>query len=91
MIFIQSKPCLSNCSLCIIKPHAIKKKIAGKIIDEILQAGFEISALQMIWFDAGVSEEFYEAYKFLPECKRMIDQLASGPCLALEVRQDNAV
>lgn len=45
----------------------------------------------MIWFDAGVSEEFYEAYKFLPECKRMIDQLASGPCLALEVRQDNAV
>lgn len=65
--------------------------MVGRIIDEILQAGFEISALQMIWFDAGVSEEFYEPYKFLPESKRMIDQLAAGPCVALEVRQDNAV
>lgn len=47
--------------------------------------------MQMAWLDPAVSEEFYEVYKFLPEAKRMIDQLSSGPCVALEVRQDDAV
>jgi nucleoside-diphosphate kinase len=47
--------------------------------------------MQMIWFDHAASQEFHEAYKFLPEQKKMIDQMASGPAIALEVRQDNAV
>jgi len=42
--------------LCIIKPHIVKNKQAGKIIDAILSAGFEISAMQMIWFDAEVAQ-----------------------------------
>lgn len=33
---------LNNCSLCLIKPHAIA--FAGQIIDRILDEGFEISA-----------------------------------------------
>ena len=89
--YLKSQPFLTNCTLCIIKPHIVKKKQVGLIINEILEAGFEISAMQMIWLDPAVAQEFYEVYKFLPECKRMIDQLSSGPCIALEVRQENAV
>jgi nucleoside-diphosphate kinase len=63
----------------------------GAIINDVLDAGFEISALQMVWFDPGVAEKFYEVYKFLPECQRMIESLSSGPSVAIEVRQDNAV
>lgn len=63
----------------------------GEIIDVILSAGFEVSAMQMILFDHSVAQEFYEAYKFLPEQKKLIDHLSSGPAIALEVRQDNAV
>lgn len=36
---------LNNCSLGIIKPHAIQEGNAGKIINRILDEGFEISAL----------------------------------------------
>ena len=61
------------------------------VVDAILSSGFEVSAMQMVWFDHNAAQEFYEAYKFLPEHKKMIDQLASGPSLALEVRQDNVV
>jgi hypothetical protein len=43
--------------------------------------------MQMIWFDAEVAQEFYEAYNFLPECRRLVDHLASGPSIVLEVRQ----
>jgi nucleoside-diphosphate kinase len=77
--------------LCIIKPHIVKSKNIGNIIDAILSAGFEVSALQMIWFDYAAAQEFYEAYKFLPEHKKMVDHLASGPSVALEVRQDNVI
>ena len=35
----------------------------GKIIDRILNEGFEISALQMFYLDRPTSEEFYEVYK----------------------------
>ena len=49
----------------------------------ILSNGFEVSSMQMIWFDHSVAQEFYEAYKFLPEQKKMIDQLASGAAVAL--------
>lgn len=52
----KSKPIEENCTLCIIKPHIVKNKQAGKIIDAILSAGFEISAMQMIWFDAEVAQ-----------------------------------
>ena len=55
----------------------------GEIVDIILSSGFEVSALQMIWFDHTASQEFYEPYKFLPEQKKMIDHLASGPAVAL--------
>lgn len=47
--------------------------------------------MQMIWFDHSAAQEFYEAYRFLPEHKKMVDHLASGPAVALEVRQDNVI
>ncbi len=53
---MKSKPIEESCTLCIIKPHIVKSKQAGKIIDAILSAGFEISAMQMIWFDAEVAQ-----------------------------------
>ena len=45
----------------------------------------------MIWLNPSVSQEFDRAYKLFPESKRTIDQLLSGPCVALEIRHRNAV
>jgi nucleoside-diphosphate kinase len=88
---VRSRPYFENCSLMLIKPHAVKGKLVGEVVDCLLSSGFEVSAMQMIWFDHAAAQEFYEPYKFLPEQKKMIDQLSSGPAVALEVRQDNVV
>ncbi|RMX48630.1 hypothetical protein pdam_00007997 [Pocillopora damicornis] len=53
----------SNCTLCIIKPHAIIQGNTGKIISAITSKGFEISALQMFHLERANAEEFYEVYK----------------------------
>jgi nucleoside-diphosphate kinase len=42
---------LSNCTLCLIKPHAVLDGHAGKIVDRILEEGFEISAMASFFLD----------------------------------------
>ena len=37
---------LDNCTLGVVKPHALAQGLVGKIVDDILARGFEISALQ---------------------------------------------
>ncbi len=49
-----------------------------------------MSALQSFFLDRFIAEDFFELYKgVLPDFNLMIDQMVSGPCLAMEVRQDN--
>ena len=78
---------LSNCSLCLIKPHAVAQGFAGKIIERVLDEGFEISAIQSHFLNRGEAEEFMQLYKpLLRDFSHTIDQLVSGPCIALEIR-----
>jgi nucleoside-diphosphate kinase len=78
---------LNNCSLVLIKPHVVKEGLAGQVIDMILEAGFEISAMEMFNLTRTVVEEFYSVYKgVLPEYVPLIEHLSSGPLIALEVR-----
>jgi nucleoside-diphosphate kinase len=54
----------------------------------ILEAGFEISAMELFNLSRPVVEEFYDVYKgVLPEYLPLIEHLSSGPVIALEVRQ----
>ncbi|CAL8393835.1 unnamed protein product [Boreogadus saida] len=77
----------TECTCCIIKPHALSQGLAGKVLNSISKAGFEISALQMFTMDRANAEEFYEVYKgVVTEYPNMVSELCSGPCLALEVR-----
>lgn len=80
----------NNCTLCIVRPHAFKA--GGEIVSDILEEGFEISAMQLWHLDRSAAEEFQEVYKgIMPEFHDMSDQLCAGPCLVMEVRQDGAV
>ena len=89
---IHHKPILTNCSLLIIKPHTIAEGNAGKIIDIILSEGFEISSMQMFYLDKIFAEEFFEVYKgVLPEYSMIIEDMTQGPCIAIEVRQEDVV
>ena len=48
---------------CIVKPHAVKAGMAGRIIAEIQTAGFDITGLQTFNLKYENAEEFYEIYK----------------------------
>uniref|UniRef100_A0A3Q3DZH2 Nucleoside diphosphate kinase homolog 7 n=1 Tax=Hippocampus comes TaxID=109280 RepID=A0A3Q3DZH2_HIPCM len=76
----------SQCTCCIIKPHAVSQGLAGKIINSITAAGFHISALQMFNVDRANAEEFYEVYKgVVTEYLDMVTELSLGTCMVLEL------
>ncbi|XP_049632492.1 nucleoside diphosphate kinase 7 [Suncus etruscus] len=78
----------TDCTCCIVKPHAVSEGLLGKILMAIRDAGFEISALQMFSMDRANVEEFYEVYKgVVSEYKDMVTELYAGPCVALEIQQ----
>lgn len=84
---------LTNCTLGIIKPHAVAAGFAGKIIQDITSSGLglEISALELRCMDKVNAEEFYEIYKgVLSEYKGMVEELILGPCIAMELSGANA-
>jgi nucleoside-diphosphate kinase len=66
--------------------------LAGQVIHSILEEGFEISAMQLFNLDKPTAEEFLEIYRgVLPEFIPTTEQMTTGPCIVLEVRQENAV
>jgi len=80
----------NNCTLCVVRPHAFQN--SGEIVNEIVSAGFEISAMRVWYMDKATAEEFTEVYKgVLPEYHDMVGQLCAGPSLVMEVRQEDAV
>ncbi|XP_063567132.1 nucleoside diphosphate kinase homolog 7 isoform X5 [Gorilla gorilla gorilla] len=81
----------TNCTCCIVKPHAVSEGLLGKILMAIRDAGFEISAMQMFNMDRVNVEEFYEVYKgVVTEYHDMVTEMYSGPCVAMEIQQNNA-
>lgn len=82
------------CSLCIIKPHAFKAGNSGAVVDSLIKANFEVSAMQLFTLVRKEAENFYEVYKTVVSAREfteMVAELSAGPCLAIEVRAENCV
>jgi nucleoside-diphosphate kinase len=83
---------MDNSTCVVIKPHAVKSRIYGSILQHVIDQGYEISAIRSIQFDKTQAEEFLEVYKgVIPEYTDHTIQLSSGISIALEVRAQNAV
>ena len=80
-----------KCTLGVIKPHAVMEGLAGKIIQEIVHTGFTVSALHLQYMEKANAQEFYEVYKgVVSEYSNMVEELTSGPCIAMEITDDHA-
>jgi len=78
-----------SCSVCIIRPHAVREGRAGAVLERLVDENFEISALQGFSLTRPQAENFYEVYKTVvpsAQYSAMISELASGVCIVIEVR-----
>jgi nucleoside-diphosphate kinase len=80
-----------NKTFTMIKPEAVAAGHAGKIIDAIIEAGFEIKALKLTKLSADQAGKFYEVHKERPFYGELVDYMSSGPIYAAILEKDNAV
>lgn len=81
----------SFCALCIIKPHAVNR-FSGQILDALIKADLEISAIEYRTISLGEINEIFEVYKgVISEFAETCGEMASGPCVILQVRQQDVV
>lgn len=64
---------LSNCTLCIVKPHAIREGKLGAAMEAIDEGGFDITAFNMFIVENINAAEFYEVYKGIVQEYKVID------------------
>jgi len=81
----------TNRTFTMIKPEAVENGSSGKILDMIIQAGFEIKALKKTKLSAEKAGEFYEVHKERPFYGELVEYMSSGPILAAILEKENAV
>ena len=74
-----------------IKPDAVADGHSGKIIDQIISAGFKIKALKLTQLSKERAEEFYAIHKERGFFGELIAFMTEGPIVAAVLEKDNAV
>src|SRR5690349_16334772 len=82
---------MSNRTLTMIKPDAMKRGYAGGILDMILKSGFRIVALKQTKLSEEKAGEFYAVHKARPFYGELVEFMSSGPIIAAILEKDNAV
>jgi len=82
---------MSNRTFTMIKPDAMKKGYAGKILDHILQGGFRVVALKQLHLSPAQAGKFYEVHKERPFYGELVEFMSSGVIIAAILEKDNAV
>ena len=77
-------------TLAILKPDCLDKKVQGKVIQHILDAGFDIKGMRLIRLTEDAAKKFYEVHKERPFYGELVAYMTSGPvillCLEKELR-----
>ena len=82
---------MSNRTLAIIKPDAVKKNYMGQIISKITEAGFKIKGIKMTRLTKDSAGGFYKVHKGKPFYEELVTFMSSGPCVPIALEKDNAV
>lgn len=78
-------------TLAIIKPDAVKKKAAGKILQRIEDEGFAITGLKMLSLTKEEAEGFYLVHKDKPFYSSLTDFMSSGKIVVMQLEREDAI
>ena len=83
---------LVSSTFAVIKPDAMRKKLAGAIITRIEHDGFTIAGMQRIArLSTGFLYELYAEHRARPFFEGLCAFMQSGPVILLELQREDAV
>ena len=78
-------------TFAIIKPDAVKKKVAGQILARIEASGLEIVAMKKLQLSEQGAKGFYAVHKARPFFADLVKFMTSGPVVALVLEGEGAI
>ena len=81
----------TNRTFTMLKPDAIENGHMGKIIDMIINAGFQIKAMKYTTLSVAQAQEFYAVHSERPFYGELVEYMTSGPIVAAILEKENAV
>lgn len=81
----------TNQTFTMIKPDAVKNGYMGKILNQVIEAGFTIKAMKYTYLSPDRAGEFYAVHKERPFFNDLVSFMSSGPIVAAILEKDNAV
>jgi len=78
-------------TFAIIKPDAVERKLAGKILARIEEAGFTVRAMRLHHLTKKEAEGFYAVHRDRPFFGGLTDFMSSGPCVLMALEAPDAI
>ena len=78
-------------TLILIKPDAVRRRLAGEILQRIEARGFTVVAGKLVTATRAIGEEHYGEHKEKPFFGELVDFITSGPTWALVVEGEGAI
>jgi len=82
---------MSERTLAIIKPDAVERRLAGKILQRIEDAGFVVRAMRRIHLSTAEAEGFYAVHRARPFFASLTAFMSSGPAIVLVLEAPDAI
>jgi nucleoside-diphosphate kinase len=78
-------------TLAIIKPDAVERRLAGRIIQRIEDEGFQIRAIKRVSLSKAQAEGFYAVHHERPFFGSLTAFMSSGPAIVLVLEAADAI
>jgi nucleoside-diphosphate kinase len=81
----------SERTLVLVKPDAMRRRLAGEIVARLERRGLELRAARLLTVDRALAEEHYGEHAAKPFFGELVEFITSGPTLALVVEGEGAI
>jgi nucleoside-diphosphate kinase len=78
-------------TLVLLKPDAMKRKLAGEILRRFEDRGLEIRAARLVAVDRDLADEHYAEHREKPFFGDLVEFIISSPTLALVLEGEGAI
>src|SRR6266480_3722775 len=78
-------------TLAIIKPDAVARRLAGRIIQRIEDSGFQIRAMRRVHLSKPEAEGFYAVHRQRPFFDSLTAFMSSGPAIVMVLEAADAI
>jgi len=88
---LKSKNKLTEQTLIIVKPDAVKRNLVEEILSRFEKKGFTVSKQKTLNFTVEMAERFYTAHSSKPFFSELVSFITSGAVVAAIIEGDNVI